>query len=284
MKDVRLLALDVDGTLVRQGDEITPRTLEALARAHRAGIRVALATGRRWRRARTVARTLELPVPVVCLGGALVKEEAGRTVERSPFVPELLASVVAALHAAGSSAIAHLEGGEESGPDFVVEHRRAWNGWTSRYVARNQAWTAWSRDLAGEARDDVLVVGAFGPRAELEGAAAALAGAAFAPRVNVTLTPLPTDGGPAGFYLEVQPSQVSKWHGLRRLAAHLGVAEAAICAVGDERNDLSMLRAAGLGVAMGNAPVEVKAAARLVIGRHDEDALADLVDRLLAAR
>jgi Cof subfamily protein (haloacid dehalogenase superfamily) len=279
---IRLLALDVDGTLVRRGDEIGPRTRKALARAHEAGLRVALATGRRWRRARSVARALELPVPVVCLGGALVKEEAGRTVDRQPFAASLLAAVVAAVHQAGASAVAHLEGGDD-GPDFVVEHRRAWNPWMSRYVTRNQAWTAWSRDLAADARDDVLVVGAFGPRAELEGAAAALR-EALAGRVAVTLTPLPPDGGPVGFYLEVQPAHVSKWHGLQRLAAHLGVAEAAVCAVGDERNDLPMLRAAGLGVAMGNAPAEVRAAARLVIGRHDEDAVADLVERLLEAR
>lgn len=281
MKGMRLLALDVDGTLVRRGDEIGPRTLEALARAHEAGLRVALATGRRWRRARRVAEALGLPVPVVCLGGSLVKEEGGRTLDRQPFDPARLGEVVAAVHAAGASAIAQLEGGGP-GPDFVVEHRRAWNGWTSRYVARNQAWTAWSRDLAAEGRDDVLVVGAFGPRPELEGAAAALA-RALGGQVAVTLTPLPPDGGPAGFYLEVQPAHVSKWHGLRRLAAHLGVPERAVCAVGDERNDLPMLRAAGLGVAMGNAPEDVKAAARLVIGRHDEDAVADLVDALLAA-
>lgn len=282
MKGIRLLALDVDGTLVRRGDEVGPRTRQALLRAHEAGLRVALATGRRWRRARGVAETLGLPVPVVCLGGALVKEEGGRTVDRSPFAPALLGEVVEALHAAGSSAIAQLEGGEE-GPDFVVEHRRAWNDWTSRYVTRNQSWTAWSRDLAGEGRDDVLVVGAFGPREELARAAAALGGD-LAGRVVATLTPLPFDGGPLGHYLEVQPAHVSKWHGLCRLAAHLAVEEHAICAVGDERNDLAMLRAAGLGVAMGNAPDDVKAAAGLVIGRHDEEGVVDLVERLLEAR
>lgn len=282
MRGIRLLALDVDGTLVRRGDEIGPRTRAALGRAHAAGLRVALATGRRWRRARLVADALGLPVPVVCLGGALVKEEGGRTVDRQPFAPALLAEVVAAVHEAGASAIAHLEGGGPDTPDFVVEHRRAWNPWTSRYVERNQRWTAWSRDLAAEGRDDVLVIGAFGPRDELEGAAAALV-RSLEGRVATTVTPLPPDGGPPGFYLEVQPAHVSKWHGLQRLAAHLGIDEGAVCAVGDERNDLPMLRAAGLGVAMGNAPEEVKAAARLVIGRHDEEAIADLVAQLLAA-
>ena len=65
----------------------------------------------------------------------------------------------------------------------------------------------------------------------------------------------------AGFMCEFAPAGVTKWSAIRRLAADWGIADAAICAVGDDVNDIPMIRAAGLGVAMGNALPEVKAAA-----------------------
>jgi hypothetical protein len=65
------------------------------------------------------------------------------------------------------------------------------------------------------------------------------------------------------------------------LEAERGIPAEAVIAIGDHLNDLTMIRAAGLGVAMGNAPDEVKRAARLVIGRHDEDGVARFVEGLL---
>ena len=93
------------------------------------------------------------------------------------------------------------------------------------------------------------------------------------------VTPFPRDE--RGCYLEVVPQHVSKWAGIQELASHAGVPHHAICAVGDERNDLSMIRGAALGVAMGNAHPEVQAAADWVTGRHDEDGLVAVVERIL---
>ncbi len=85
-----------------------------------------------------------------------------------------------------------------------------------------------------------------------------------------------------GHYCEVVPSNVSKWSALRRLAEHLGIQREGICAVGDERNDLSMVSEAGLGVAMGNACEELKRVADWVTGRNDEDGLVAVVERILS--
>ena len=64
-----------------------------------------------------------------------------------------------------------------------------------------------------------------------------------------------------GFMCELIPAGVSKWTAVRRLASQWGIADGEICAVGDDVNDIPMIRSAGLGVAMGNAVPEVKAAA-----------------------
>ncbi len=83
--DIRLIALDVDGTLAARGDEITPDTRDALHRAFDAGVHVALATGRRYRTSLRVAEALGLPVEIVCLGGALVKDAQRRTLQAHQF-------------------------------------------------------------------------------------------------------------------------------------------------------------------------------------------------------
>ena len=74
---------------------------------------------------------------------------------------------------------------------------------------------------------------------------------------------------------------MTKWSAVERLAAGWGIATAAICAVGDDVNDIPMIRAAGLGVAMGNAQPAVKAAADRIAPSHDEDGLAEVVAWLL---
>ena len=84
-----------------------------------------------------------------------------------------------------------------------------------------------------------------------------------------------------GFMCEICPSGISKWSGIMRLAREWGIAESEICAVGDDVNDIPMIQAAALGIAMGNALPEVKAAARLVAPTNDEDGLVQVVAWLL---
>ena len=85
----------------------------------------------------------------------------------------------------------------------------------------------------------------------------------------------------AGHICELFPAGVTKWSAVRRLASAWGINEDAICAVGDDVNDLPMIRAAGWGVAMGNAQPAVKAAADQVVSSHDEDGLVEVVQWLL---
>src|SRR3954453_5762293 len=91
----RLLALDVDGTLLDPSGAIRPRAAAAIARAAAAGIRPVLCTGRRYRRARPVAEHLGLDAPLVCNSGAIVKDPAGhRTLWRADFDRALLSDAL----------------------------------------------------------------------------------------------------------------------------------------------------------------------------------------------
>ena len=86
---IRMLALDVDGTLAVRGDEVSSATRAALHRAASANVEIVIATGRRFRTARRVVEAVGLPTPVVCLGGALIKSGAFATLNACCFEPDL---------------------------------------------------------------------------------------------------------------------------------------------------------------------------------------------------
>jgi 5-amino-6-(5-phospho-D-ribitylamino)uracil phosphatase len=81
---------------------------------------------------------------------------------------------------------------------------------------------------------------------------------------------------------EIAPAGVTKWTGVVGVATRLGIEPEAICAVGDDVNDLPMIRGAGLGIAMGNATADVLSAADIVVDTHDAGGITEVADRLLA--
>src|SRR5438309_9642030 len=95
----RILARDVDGTLLDPDGTLRPRTAAAIARATRAGIRPVLCTGRRYRRARPIAEQLGLDTPLVCNSGAIVKDPKDhRTLWRGDFDQALAAEALELFH------------------------------------------------------------------------------------------------------------------------------------------------------------------------------------------
>jgi Cof subfamily protein (haloacid dehalogenase superfamily) len=275
---IRLMALDVDGTLAARGHEVTPATRGALGRARDAGLAIVIATGRRYRSTTRVIEALGFPVPAVCLGGSLVKDAGGETLTAHVFEPEAFQRIAGFLRERGHVVVGQLDGPLTGGSDFVIDGSVFWGRWASLYHERNAGFSQWRAHLTDEPRDDVLVIGTFGERDELFSLAQEI-GLALPDRLFVNVVPAFAEGG---WYCEIVPAEISKWTGLTQLARKLGIPPDAICAVGDQRNDLPMIREAALGVAMGNAAQEVKEAADLVTGRHDEDGLVALVERILS--
>jgi Cof subfamily protein (haloacid dehalogenase superfamily) len=275
---IQLLAVDVDGTLVNSEDEVSPATRVALHRVREAGVEVAIATGRRYRNAQGAIGALGLPAPSVCLGGALVKGGDGRTLHADAFEASDFQAVASLYRDRGHAVVAQRDSDEDGGPDFLLDESVPWNDFTRGYYDRNHAFAERAAGLPEQARDDVLVVGTFGELAELQ----ALERELHRLHPGAFTSHVMPGFQFEGYYCEVVPSRVSKWSGLRRLADFLGIPRGEVCAVGDERNDLSMISGAGVGVAMGNACEEVKRAADWVTGHHDEDGLVGVVERILA--
>ena len=276
--EIRLLALDVDGTLAARGDEVTPRTRQALARAQAAGIEVAIATGRRYRTTLRVVEALGLPVDTVCLGGALVKDGTGTTLHSEHFDASDFATLHQLARDHGQAIVCHRDSASQGGADFLIDADVAWNEPTRRYWNQNDSWGGRTGGFGLETCPDALVIGSFGAEPELRILQAAIESAhpeTFQPSLVPTHLV-------AAWYLEMTPRNVSKWTGLGALAAKRGIPPEAICAVGDQVNDLPMLREAGMAVAMGNAVDAVKEQAHWVTGDCDADGIVAVVDRILS--
>ena len=274
---IDLLALDVDGTLAARGNEVTEPTIRGLRDLARTGAEVALCTGRRYRSTGPILEALGLPLHVVCLGGALVKNPTGATLSATCFSPDHFAKLAGLIRERGQAVVAQCDRPE---CDFAVDGSVPWNAETALYHRINEAHAEWRPELYAEERADILVVGSFGSLAQMNELRAAIEGV-FADEYTVHVL---RSVGPDAWYCEVLQRGIDKWTGLSQLAAHLGIAPAAICAAGDEMNDVPVLRNVGLGVAMENARAELKEIAHRVVGPCDDDGLVPLLAELADRR
>lgn len=227
MGDWKLIALDMDGTLISPDESISPENQVAIAQARRAGIEVTIATGRHveglvWQH----AKALGLTIPLVTVNGGEVWSMDGELLHRQPLV----AADVLELH------------------ELALEvHAHFWGRTTEQFVRgdqmpENAATAEWLK--FGFYSDDPSVMDALwailggDDRFELTNSG----------RLNI----------------EVNAAGVTKAAGLQLICDRAGFQPSQVVAIGDSLNDMSMLRWAGLGVAMGNAQDVVKEAADTV--------------------
>jgi Cof subfamily protein (haloacid dehalogenase superfamily) len=238
---------------------------------------IALCTGRRYRSTAPILEALGLRLHAVCLGGALVKDPHGETFSSTCFSPGHFAKLAGLIREQGQAVIAQCD---RRSCDFAVDGSVPWNPETALYHRINEAHAEWRPELYAEERDDVLVVGSFGSLDQMNELREAIEGA-FSGEYTVHVL---RSVGPNAWYCEVLQRGVDKWTGLSQLAERLGVAAAQICAVGDERNDIPVLREVGLGIAMENGRDELKEIASRVVGPCDDDGLVPLLRELAERR
>jgi Cof subfamily protein (haloacid dehalogenase superfamily) len=277
MSRFKLLALDIDGTLVNSRDELTPATKAAIRRACDAGIRVVLATGRPYTRALPLVEPLGLHVPIVTASGGLIKDPVDhRTLFRAEFRPDVLAGTIQTVAAAGFDTVLYTDGHVE-GFYFYCLSMSAEQREMSEYLARNAEYGRVWPELLTAPPADVFAAFSMGDRPAMLKLGDAL-DTRFGQDLYVHVIRSPRY---TGWMCEIAPGGVSKWTGIQHLAQDWGISDEEICAVGDDVNDIPMVQAAGLGVAMGNAVEELKAAADRVAPCHDSDGLVEVVRWLL---
>ena len=273
-----MLLADLDGTVLSSDGAVSPQTADALRRLKAAGWRVIIATGRGWRTTAPAVEAIGIGEPVICATGALVKEADGTTTACVPIPLPTLGRLAETIHEAGQTFFVHLD--EPDGrPDALMVRGPAVSPESELFLSR----AAWSTEMpAGQTLEALhercIEVSIWASAEELARCGRAVTQALgadvrtvtiFAPNVALTV-------------FEIFARGVSKWATAERLARQWGIATRDIVAVGDDVNDLEMIRGAGLGVAMGNSVPSVLRAADRVTGSNDGRGLADLADELLA--
>jgi hydroxymethylpyrimidine pyrophosphatase-like HAD family hydrolase len=275
----RMIAIDLDGTLLSHEGIVTPRTKAAVHAALAAGLLVCFATGRNWTESKTVLEAVAHYPTAVFVGGAVVMDtEKEITLHRTLMEPALAAAVCGFFEDRGFAALALQEIGQ-TGADYFASADRPIDSASTLWMELTQSTLHLRPDLASPAaHDHTMRVGVVVPGGTAGGTMAALVerfgDSIFCHNVAVMAHNVEV--------IEVFDPAVNKWAGLLTVAAHHGILPQQIVAIGDDVNDLPMLRSAGLGVAMGNARAEVQAVAKRVIGTNREDGLAAFLEELVA--
>jgi Cof subfamily protein (haloacid dehalogenase superfamily) len=268
------LVLDIDGTLLDEQGRMHTRTKKALARARAEGVVVMLATGRSHWGCRDVVDGLGLEAPSVVLNGAAVySRQEDRLIEHYAIPEEFVEDLIAfATRAQLLPVLSCLTAQYTREP--LEGERKLLTGF--RHLERVK-----THELP---RRDVVRLTFFSRTHESSDALHAevlrTAGDRPAYFTHFPLSALPGFRSSLAQVVDVQPACDGKAEAMRVLAQRYAIPAERVVAVGDANNDLPMLKAAGMGVAMGNATLEAKAAAKRVIGHNDSDALGQLVEEL----
>jgi Cof subfamily protein (haloacid dehalogenase superfamily) len=285
---IRLLALDLDGTLLNHRGQISDRNRKALDHARESGVRVAVVTGRRFRDSRPIALELGLDVPLIAHNGALTKH--ARTLETVAVLPLPLAAARDALQIGRQAGADALLSDDYEGLGLLVfDHLSGENSAVHKYVA-------WARRIHGDEKDAAVrqvdsleaymdhepVHLAFSGGCAQMDSLAELLRDRLRDRVKILCTKyIEHDFS----LLDVVNPAASKGAGVAAAAVELDIAPPDIMAVGDNYNDLEMLLLAGTGVVMANAPLELRRTPGLYpTASNDEDGVALAIERFILSQ
>jgi Cof subfamily protein (haloacid dehalogenase superfamily) len=269
---VRLLALDIDGTLLTSDRVVSPRTRVALDRARESGVKLLLVTGRRLPSARRVARDLGGDVPLVAQNGAIVVE--GDLILRCRKLPREVARQAVQLgQQAGAEPVLHC--GARGEGRLVVRAGGRPSPLVRYYLERAAADLKAVPDLrAALHREEPIQVMFGGTSGEMEPLLAALE-QHLRGRSRVERSVYPATGL---VILEVLERGAGKADGVALLQGRWGIAPAETLAIGDNWNDREMLQRAGTGFVMGNADPELRRLGLPILPTNDEDGVAEAVE------
>lgn len=272
----RLLALDIDGTLITDDRVVTEKTAHAISLAVQKGVWVTLCTGRSISTSRPVAEKVHLNAPLILNGGALLYDTLHSTSLYACNLGMALAlEAVRQLRAVQCHPIVY-----SPLPDcryFYYDHPNLENAAFREYVSRNPERACLIQDVTQALDEDAAYVVVTDRDERIRSLAPTLEKRLPDTRITLEVSPINRDY----CHLTVAPYGISKGSGLRELARRLGVDLSDTIAVGDNLNDLDLLDTAGLGVAMGNAMPETKAHADYVTASNNEDGVAEVIERFI---
>ncbi len=274
---IRLVALDLDGTLLDPYGKLPPKVCDAVGRLAQREVRIVLCTGRRFRTALPHARALGLEGAIIVNNGVLVKDlTTGETLQHAYLPPAEVSLVIEHVRRHGSPLV--YVDTYHQGVDILTERTDRTHPFQREYVEDNGEFISLVEDVARAGNEGVIMVSTM---ADFESLAALRRGAAehLADRV---FSHAILNKNYRGHILEFLSPRAGKWPALERLASSWGIAPGEIAGVGDDTNDAELLHRVGLGIAMGNALPEVQAGARRVVSSNAEGGAVEAIEQILA--
>ena len=267
---IKLIGIDIDGTLLNKKKELTPGTIEALQAAADQGIHVVISTGRLLSEFRDLVEQLPMMrYTVTCTGTQVIDLQTGRDIFRAGMPAEELQRIYHKL----------------KGFDMMFQAFSDDDG-----AIHNDAWVLENAHLYSPPVLAKLMQSTHIPEADFDGYIDSYTG--MTNKIHIFFRSVEekdrawklVEDEPYALMasthndLELMPYGVDKGLGLQKLAAHLGLDISEVMAIGDGGNDVDMLKQAGLGVAMANACAEAKAAADHVLAySNNEEGVAKAV-------
>ena len=266
---VRLIAIDIDGTLLDSKYQVPDANLAALRRAHALGIEVALTTGRRHAFAMPVAKELGFDVCLISSNGAITQSSQGEVFHRH-LLPASVARRLL-LHMVPFRGRTVLTFDREDRGALVIENVDELDGSIGRWLVQNTQFIEQVTCLADAVPVDPIQAMFGGPVAEMQEAQSLLDQGDFADEITVLKTEYPARDL---CILDILGSGCCKGNALERWAGLRGISREEIVAIGDNYNDVSMLDFAGFPFIMGNACEELKRNGWRVAPPNDEGGVA----------
>jgi Cof subfamily protein (haloacid dehalogenase superfamily) len=260
--DIRLLVLDIDGTLAGESNQINAPVVEAIRQVQQRGVAVAIATGRMYQSALRFYQTLGSTLPLMAYQGAFIKDPHSQTLHRHTPLPRQLALEILAY-------LAPMEANNDLSIHLYIDdqlHVRAVIDDTEAYAQRSGIHPVAAGDLA------MLLAG---NQTDLLSDILTQLGQRY-PTEELYLT------RSVEYFVEATHPKANKGEAVRFLAEDLlGLKPDQVMTIGDNYNDLEMLRYAGIGVAMGDAPEPVKQGADWVAPGVEADGVAAALQEFL---
>jgi len=261
---IRLVAMDLDDTLLRDDWTISPRVVKAIQKAQAQGVKMTIATGRMPISTRPYAEQLRVDVPIITYHGAMIQQVLSREILFRRVIPSALAAqIVEHVTKLGIYGQVYLK-------DRVVAPKL--NEWSREYsrIASVHIEEADLSVLLSQEPEGVEKILLIAEESVLDQLTPSL-NQCYGEKVHITKS--------KPHFLEITDCSVNKGVALAALAKRFGIAQQDVMAIGDSFNDLEMIQYAGVGVAMGNARSEIKEQADFVTFSNEEDGVAEAIER-----
>lgn len=273
----RLLALDIDGTLLNSQFKIAARDLESLRKVHAAGAEIILCTGRRHTFALPIADMLGFDVWLVTSNGAVTRSSSGDAFHRDLLAKETAIAFCRHMQAYRAGTVITFD--QETKGALIVEEFAELSQTVSRWIETNRDYIELVVPIEKALTRDPVQTMVCGTLRVMQEAEAHLN--TFALLNEVTVLKTQYDHRDLCL-LDVLTRDCSKGHAIERWAKHRGIRAAEIMAIGDNFNDIEMLDVAGIPVVMGNASPEMKQRGYLLTASNDDCGVAAAIEQVVA--